>query len=155
MHSPGRLLDLGCGTGTNAVYMAKRGWHVTGVDYVRTAIWEARRKARDSGVQADFYCEDVTRLRGICGAFDLVLDIGCLHSLPFPKRQAYYENLPRLLVDGGIYLLYAFVLSNQPEHVGLLDQDIALLSGRLELVERSEGSDHGSRSVWFTWRRTN
>ena len=59
---PGRALDLGCGTGTNVIYLARHGFQVTGVDIARLAIARARRKARRAGVQARFLVADVTDL---------------------------------------------------------------------------------------------
>jgi len=150
-HSPGRVLDLGCGTGTNSIYLAKHGWQVTGVDFVQTAVQGARRKAAHAGVSIDFICADVTRLLGVQGPFDLILDIGCLHSLPVEKRDGYYANLNALLGEDGFFLLYAFFNSEKQASIGLNKWDIENLSKRLKLVARQEGSDHGQRADWFTW----
>src|SRR5512139_2762941 len=62
---PGRALDLGCGTGTNIISLAKNGWQVTGVDFASHAISIARRKAQSEGVTADLRVSDVTSLEGI------------------------------------------------------------------------------------------
>ena len=70
---PGRALDLGCGTGTNALWLTQHGWRVVGVDFASLAIESARRKADwTSGVE--FVEGDVTRLHelGVKGPFDLV-----------------------------------------------------------------------------------
>lgn len=152
-HFPGRVLDLGCGTGTNAIYLAKCGWQVSAVDYVKPAVKAAQRKAHLAGVKVNFICEDVTRLHGISEPFDLILDIGCLHSLPRQKREVYYSNLNHLLAKQGTFLLYAFVRPNEEEPVGLTNRDLKLLGDLLELVEKQEGSDQGQRSIWFTWRK--
>ena len=85
-HPPGRALDLGCGTGTNAIELAKRGWQVTGIDFARRAIRIAHSKAKMAGVQIDFRVADVSKLPDIAGPFDLILDIGCFHSLPFNRK---------------------------------------------------------------------
>ena len=61
-HPPGRALDLGCGTGTSSLALAKAGWQVTGVDFVPRAIRIARAKAKAAGVSVDFRVGDVTRL---------------------------------------------------------------------------------------------
>jgi 2-polyprenyl-3-methyl-5-hydroxy-6-metoxy-1,4-benzoquinol methylase len=76
---PGRALDLGCGTGANAVYLAQRGWEVVGVDFISGAIDTAISRARSNGSAARFICGDVTQLRnaGVSGPFDLIIDIGC------------------------------------------------------------------------------
>lgn len=78
---PGHALDLGCGTGTNVITLAQHGWQVIGVDYVKRAIRRAKFKASQAGVSAEFIVNDVTRLKDVEGVFDLVLDIGCFHSL--------------------------------------------------------------------------
>jgi 2-polyprenyl-3-methyl-5-hydroxy-6-metoxy-1,4-benzoquinol methylase len=66
---------------------------VAGVDFVGRAVRAARRKAKQAGVQVDFHADDVTRLRGVSGPFDLVLDIGCLHSLSRQQKAVYTDNL--------------------------------------------------------------
>ena len=87
--APGRALDLGCGTGTNALEMARRGWRVTGVDFASRAIREARRKAAREGFGIEFLAADVSDLRELAGPYDYALDIGCLHSLPEKSRAGY------------------------------------------------------------------
>jgi len=60
--APGRALDLGCGTGTNCIYLARHGWQAVGVDFSVLAIRRARRKARRAGLDCRFYRADVTDL---------------------------------------------------------------------------------------------
>src|SRR2546430_10683656 len=106
-HPPGRAVDLGCGTGTNAVYLARHGWSAMGVDFAGRAIAKARRRARDAGVSCTFFVGDVAALE-VPGPFDLALDIGCLHSISVNSRAAYATGLARVVRSGGTYLLYAF-----------------------------------------------
>ncbi len=68
-HPPGRALDLGCGTGTNVIYLAQHGWQAIGVDFVKKAIHHARQKADQAGVTVKFYADDVTHLSEINGTF--------------------------------------------------------------------------------------
>lgn len=151
-HPPGRALDLGCGTGTNAITLAKHGWQVVGVDFIGRAIRQARRKARHAGFQIEFQQDDVTRLRGVQPPFDLVLDIGCFHSLKDSGKQTYIQNLPRLLAPGGTFLLYAFFKTTPDQNNGLHESDLVLLDETLRLVERQAGSERGVRpSAWFTY----
>src|SRR5207237_6980241 len=86
-HPPGRAIDLGCGTGTNAVYLARHGWSAVGVDFAGRAIAKARRRARDAGVSCTFFVGDVAALE-VPGAVDLALAIGCLHSVAAAGRGA-------------------------------------------------------------------
>jgi SAM-dependent methyltransferase len=152
-HPPGRALDLGCGTGTNVITLAKNGWQATGVDFVGRAIGEARRKARQAGVEAHFLVQDVTRLEGVEGPFDLILDMGCFHTLERDSVQAYCANLERLLASGGTYLMYGF-FSPEDGSTGLSQAHLACLNETLNLVDRQDGTERGRRpSAWFTYRK--
>src|ERR1041385_3822376 len=66
-HPAGRAIDLGCGTGTNVITLAKSGWRVTGIDFAPRAIKLAKQKAQSMGVQADVTVNDATKLNGITG----------------------------------------------------------------------------------------
>jgi len=93
--APARALDLGCGTGADAVYLAGHGWQTTGVDFAPEAIAAARKKAADAGVDAAFVVGDASRLAdaGVRGPFDLLLDIGCYHTIPASRRDAYVAGI--------------------------------------------------------------
>jgi SAM-dependent methyltransferase len=103
---PGRAIDIGCGTGTNCQYMLDHGWDVTGVDYVPRALALAKRKAPG----AKLLVGDVTRLRdlGVSGPFDLMLDIGCFHSIPEARRSAYVREATAVVAPGATLLMFAF-----------------------------------------------
>ncbi len=152
---PGRALDLGCGTGTNVITLAKHGWQAAGVDFAPRAIHIARRKARQANVAASFDIGDVTNLKGIPGGYDLILDMGCFHSLGAAGRQAYRRNLLRLLAPGGVYLLYAFLgAENGDSPPGIFPADLEALSTELELVARKDGNDRGRLpSAWFIFKK--
>jgi len=89
--APGRALDLGCGTGGDAVYLAGHGWEAVGIDFAPEALAAAKKKAEDAGVTAAFVLGDASRLAdaGVRGPFDLLLDIGCYHTVPASRRDAY------------------------------------------------------------------
>jgi cyclopropane fatty-acyl-phospholipid synthase-like methyltransferase len=152
-HPAGRALDLGCGTGTNVITLAQHGWQVTGVDYAWSAIRFARRKARQAGVAADLLVDSVTRLRGIDGLFDLILDIGCFHNLSPDVRPAYLKQVERLLSPAGTYLLYVhFKLEAADRGHGVVEADLERISERLRLVSRQDGSERGRRaSAWLAF----
>ena len=145
-HPPGRALDLGCGTGTNGVYLARHGWEAVGVDFAGRAIAKARRRARDAGVSCAFLVGDVTRL-AVAGPFDLALDLGCLHSIPVGGRAGYAAGLGRVVRPGGTYLLYAFAPGGPA--FGLTHEDVrATFADAFDVVSVEEG--RGRPSAWYT-----
>jgi SAM-dependent methyltransferase len=151
----GRALDLGCGTATNVITLAQHGWQVTGVDFAWTGIGRARRKARRAGVDVDLRVGDVTREGVADGVYDLVLDIGCFHSLTPEGRAAYVRNLERLMAPGGTFLLYASVrVDEEVDGRGVPESELTALAEEMELVSREDGTNRGRRpSVWLTFRR--
>ncbi len=154
-HAPGKALDLGCGTGTNAITLAKNGWQVTGIDFVRKPIRMARQKAQRAGVTAQFQVGDVTRLDHLHDQFDLILDIGCFHSLSDGGKQAYRQNIQRLLAPEGTFLLYAFFKASDETSVsGLNAADLDQFATFLKLWQREDGTERGIRqSAWLTYRK--
>ncbi len=106
-HAPGRALDIGCGTGTNAVYLASKGWDVLGIDFVAAAVKTAEARARSAGSSATFLVADATELRqaGVQGRFDLILDIGCYHGAPAGRRDAYAAEVAAVAQQGGDFYL--------------------------------------------------
>jgi SAM-dependent methyltransferase len=107
---PGHALDLGCGTGRDAVHLAQQGWTVTGVDAVSKALGEARERAREGGVEVDFREGDVTRLEqlGLERGYDLVLDRGCFHGLADDERDRCAAGVNGLVAPGAELLIFAF-----------------------------------------------
>lgn len=153
-HPPGRALDLGCGTGTNVITLAQNGWSVIGVDYVRRALQKAKRKAQLAGVAADFLVDDVTKLEKISGIFDLILDIGCFHSLDNNEKKTYLRNLERFTIPGSYYLMYGFLQEVDGKGPGLRNSDLIEFESRFDQINRDEGVDRGQRpSVWLTYVR--
>ncbi len=152
---PGQALDLGCGTGTNSLYLARHGWQVVGVDFVPRAIRKAQHKARQAGLTVDFRVGDVTRLDNLPGPFNLIVDIGCLHSLPIAGQAAYRANLQRWLPPNGTFLLYAFTPPEETARrgiAGLLPAQVAALEADLHLAQRRNGTERGRASAWFIFR---
>src|SRR5512132_3278867 len=106
---PGRALDLGCGTGNEVAYLARHGWTATGVDLVQIAIDSAATKI-EGLPNAAVRLGDVTKLgeMGLDGPFDLVLDLGCFHSLPPDGRDAYAAGVGSLTASGAALFMFAF-----------------------------------------------
>jgi SAM-dependent methyltransferase len=106
---PGPALDLGCGTGTNVAYLADHGWAATGVEADRRAFEAAERRVLTSA-GARVFRGDVTRLDELAvdGPFDLVLDIGCLHSIARGRRDAYALGVATRTAPGATLFVFAF-----------------------------------------------
>lgn len=106
LRPPGLALDLGCGTGTNAAFLARLGFTVFGVDLALVALARARAKAAAAGLPANFCAGDVADLGFLPVRASFALDIGCLHSLSPDDRARYAASLARRLESGGLYLMY-------------------------------------------------
>ncbi|MUL85786.1 MULTISPECIES: bifunctional 2-polyprenyl-6-hydroxyphenol methylase/3-demethylubiquinol 3-O-methyltransferase UbiG [unclassified Mycolicibacterium] len=117
--SPGTALDLGCGTGDNAVYLARHGWQVTGVDYVDKPLAKARVKA--GTLPVNFVKADVTQLSssGIGANFGLVIDSGCLHGMSAADRDAYAREVSAVAAPGTRLLIVAFIPGGSPGVPGI------------------------------------
>jgi len=155
-HQPGRALDIGCGTGTNIITLAKSGWHVTGIDFAPRAIKLARQKIKNAGIQATVAINDATKLNGITGPFDLALDLGCFHGITKDGQAKYLEQLDRVLAPNGFWLVYGFFkpdpLQSGP---GLDEAALSLISTRLTLLSRRDGHDdkRNRTSAWFLYQK--
>jgi SAM-dependent methyltransferase len=153
-HPPGRALDLGCGTGTNAITLAQHGWETTAVDFAPRAIRRARKMAQQAGIQVDFIVDDATTLKKIKGPFEFVLDIGCFHGLTVAGKARYIANLKRIMVRDGVLLMYAFISQPGDKGIGLMPEDLERLTSLFQLVRRKDGTERGIRSsAWLTWRK--
>jgi SAM-dependent methyltransferase len=108
--TPGRALDVGCGTGRDAVYLAGRGWSVTGVDAIPRALDGARRRASESGAQVNWVLGDVSELGtlGIGDGYGLVLDRGCFHGLADEERRGCARGITAAAAADATFLLLAF-----------------------------------------------
>jgi cyclopropane fatty-acyl-phospholipid synthase-like methyltransferase len=104
----GAVLDAGCGTGENALYLAGRGADVVGVDFVPSAVERARAKASDRGVRAYFLVHDALHLRELGRCFDAVLDCGLFHTFEDEERPRYADSVAGVLRAGGALHLLCF-----------------------------------------------
>jgi len=104
----GEVLDIGCGLGDNAIFLASRGHSVTGLDGSPAAIEEARRRAAEAGVTVTFDVADATDLSGYEGRFDTVVDSALYHCLDEEGQQAYIAALYRVTRPGARLHLSCF-----------------------------------------------
>jgi SAM-dependent methyltransferase len=105
---PGRLLEIGCGTGTNAIWLAERGFDVTAFDVAPLAIEKAGTKAGAAGSHARFLVHDVLAAPAPGGPYDLVFDRGVFHVFDdAADRARFAERVAEALRVGGRWLSLA------------------------------------------------
>ena len=104
----GRVLDVGCGTGENAMLFAGLGLEVWGVDAAPLAIEKAKRKATDRGARVAFEVRDALRLGEVQEKFDTITDSGLFHVFPDRQRVIFAQGLHSALITGGTYFMLCF-----------------------------------------------
>lgn len=105
---PGRAIDLGSGTASNCIFLAQRGFEVTGVDFAAGAVELGRKRASEAGVSVTFVQDDLTDLHHVHGPFDLLVDYGTLDDLSPSARHRYMQNVLPLTRAGSQFVLYCF-----------------------------------------------
>jgi len=110
----GDVLDLGCGTGENALHLASLGHQVVGLDGSPTAIEAARRKAAERGLDATFLVGDALELRRLRRRFETVIDCGLFHVFTDEERQRYVASLGEVLASGGVIHVLCFSDAEPP-----------------------------------------
>ncbi len=108
--APGRALDLATGDGRNAIWLARQGWDVTGVDFSTVALERARSSAVAAGVDVDWVLEDLVEWRPTPRSFDLAA-VMFLH-LPRDERRPVYASAADAVAPGGLLLVVGHDLSN-------------------------------------------
>ena len=104
----GVVLDVGCGTGENALYLAGRGLDVWGIDFIPRAIERANDKARTRGLAVHFQVGDALQLDRLGRTFDTVIDSGLFHTFSDEERPVFVRGLARAVRPGGVAYLLCF-----------------------------------------------
>jgi ubiquinone/menaquinone biosynthesis C-methylase UbiE len=102
------VLDIGCGIGTEAVFLAARGYQVSAVDISADAIVKARELADVYGVDVNWNVADVLHLPMEDQSFDVITDRGCFHCIREDEREQFAAEIARVLRPGGLYVLRCF-----------------------------------------------
>ena len=134
--APGRALDVACGEGRNAVWLASKGWRVTGADFSRAGLAKAQRLATGRGVEVTWVEADVVEWRPPTASFDLVV-VMYLH-LPAEQRRRALAHAAAALAPGGVLLVVGHDTSNLLKGTGG-PQDPAVLFTPEEIVEDLSG----------------
>jgi SAM-dependent methyltransferase len=130
--APGRALDLACGEGRNAIWLAELGWQVTGVDYSEVAIAKARERAANERLDIEFTLADLLDYEPEPNAFDLVALLYL--QIPVDERQRVLAPAATTLAPGGILLLVGHDLTNVSDGVGG-PSDVSVLYTPADIVE--------------------
>ena len=156
----GHALDVGCGTGTQSVYLAQHGWQVTAIDAVARPLARARARADAARVDVDWIKADVAELGalGIAPGVTLAFDRGCFHGLNDYQRAAYASAVTALAAPGATLLMMAFAPSRVPgAPSGVEDNELVARFDGWELSATgldSEGDPAGpTRKVPRHWYR--
>ncbi|MFD4640341.1 class I SAM-dependent methyltransferase [Lentzea sp. NPDC058436] len=106
---PGRAIDLGCGSGANSIFLAERGFAVTGVDFSPVGLEKARR-ATPPSLSVDWLHGDLTApaIPGVSGTFDLLVDYSVLDDLRGSSVDAMAATVHRLSHPGSVFLMWCF-----------------------------------------------
>lgn len=106
---PCKAIDLGCGAGNYAIYLASRGFEVTGIDFSPAAIKLANKNANAKNISCNFLVANVLELPALLDEkFDFAYDWGLLHHILPKHRQKYVENVSAILKAGARYLSVCF-----------------------------------------------
>jgi|AGTN01.1.fsa_nt_gi 2-polyprenyl-3-methyl-5-hydroxy-6-metoxy-1,4-benzoquinol methylase len=146
---PCRTLELGCGTGTNAIYLAQAGFEVTAVDLSELAIKRAKEKAEEKGVSVKFLQGDVTDLPDLGAPFPFIFDRGTYHIVRSINLKGFQKTLERYSAPGGFYLVLAGSTNEPgpadqgPPRVAPQDLCVELEFDCFDLVSLEETHFHG------------
>ena len=156
------VLDIGCGAGSNILYLAQQGFHSHGVDLSPGAVAAARARAEGAHLTVDVREGDALALPYADGSFAALTDNGCFHTIPLRRRARYAEEVYRVLRPAGSFVLSwvarEHVGSHGPPHRPSLREVTELLESRFLFVRTGfqSGREHDELPTYFAFltRRT-
>jgi SAM-dependent methyltransferase len=155
---PGRTVELGCGTGANAVWLARQGFAVTAIDISPTAVWRARQRAAAAGVGVRFVCGDLRGARWLGAPFDFFIDCGCYGAMQLTDAAGYLRALRRLTRPGTLGLVLTGNAREPEDEAGppvLTEGQIrGGFGGPFEVLRLREfrfGADQGNGKEYLGW----
>jgi SAM-dependent methyltransferase len=157
--TPGPTLEIGAGTGTNAIWMAERGFNVLGVDVSPLAVERAHAKMEGLSLRCRFAACDFLATPPPAAPFQFVFDRGCFHVFDEPdERRRFAERVAHAMGPGGLWLSLIGSTEGPPRAVGpprRSARDITLaIEPALEIVELRSAEFRGNNAkAWFCLSR--
>ena len=152
----GRVLEIGCGSGENSLYLAKRGSEVWGIDMVRTAVKHAQNRANEYGLDANFVFASALELEKLGQTFDTVIDSGMFQVFGERDRQRFAAGLKEVLNIGGRFHVLCFAeqdaKSAEPCNIRMREIQACFTEGwRILKMEPSlyEDPEHDCTQAWL------
>jgi SAM-dependent methyltransferase len=121
---PGRVLELGCGPGRNAIYCAKQGCKVDAIDLSQESLDWAKERGSEENVEINFKKENIFKLEVEPDSYDIVYDSGCLHHIPPHRRISYINLVEKALKPGGYFGLTCFLPGGELGGANITDLEV-------------------------------
>jgi ubiquinone/menaquinone biosynthesis C-methylase UbiE len=154
---PGPILDIGCGAGTNVLWLSARGFRASGLDLAPGAIVAAERRKRRSRSTARFLEGSALAMPFRTSEFRAAMDNGCFHTLPLPQRPQYAAEVARVVRPGGAFLLTWIAREETrkfgPPHRPSLQEVAALLEPSFTFAQTEFYESHSPRSRGYFMAR--
>jgi SAM-dependent methyltransferase len=153
------VLDIGCGAGSNVIYLARNGFRAQGVDLSPGAVAAARSRAAEAHLAVVVQEGDALALPFADGTFDGLVDNGCFHTIALRRRARYAEEVYRVLRAGGSFVLSWVAREHAgphgPPHRPSLNEVTALFESRFLFVRTSylSGRDAEEPPAYFAFLR--
>ena len=151
LRPPGPVLDVGCGAGSSALWLSRRGFRVTGIDLAPVAVEVARRRARTAGSSAVFVQGNILATPFRDRSFGSAVDSGCFHSLPVTDRALYAREVARLVRPSGRVLVTWIAREETGEYGPPHRPSLEEVTSALEpyfVFERTEFAERRSARAW-------